>query len=611
MQKPKQTFHDDESQFHGRYSKTVVETLYFAYKPFLGRIAILIFLGFIGRLLLLSNANLIGYWVDHREAIEATDFIEILAFVTLAGFICTTAFRILFSRLSAAAVSRIYDEVTVRTSRLPIAFFDRNPVGRIVTRFSSDYGNVFRLFGGPLAELFAIVFDLISMVILTAFASWKFLPIVGLIGLLDYTVYRLNRERLRIRRRDLSASRSPSIAHFAETVQGASTIRVFARQRSFFKRFIETNGRFLDQRLKTSRSIYGFSLQMNAMTSLLLLFTGVIGYLLVENGALTVGSLGVAFAFIILSGSSIQMLFEWLAQLEEAMTGVERLDDYLRRDLEGGARLPSWRKFPTAHPVYHANDEEVLKRKRLVHSPAAAVQVENLWLRYGEEAPFVLKGIDFSIRPGEKIGVVGRTGSGKSSLVQALLQIYPLDRGRVLIDGQEPCTTETGEASRVDLSLFRRSIALISQEATLFRGTVRENLDLTLSHSDEELIQALDRVGLSDWYSLQAHGLSSQIEERGRNLSGGERQLLCMARCLLQDAPVVIMDEATSSVDPRSEEILVQATKKFFADRTQIIIAHRLSTLEYCDRVLWLHEGEIKMFDRSEAVIPAFRAAEL
>jgi ABC-type multidrug transport system fused ATPase/permease subunit len=611
VDKPKLTFHDDESQFHGRYSKQVLQTLHHAYRPFLVRIVLLIVAGFFGRILLLSNANLIGYWVDHRSEIDAIRFVNILAAVTLLGFILTTAFRILFSRLSAAAVSRIYDEVTIRTSRLPIAFFDRNPVGRIVTRFSSDYGNVFRLFGGPLAELFAIIFDLLSMIILVTVASWKFLPIVFFIGALDYMVYRLNRDRLRLKRRELSAIRSPSIAHFAETAQGASTIRVFARQRSFFRRFIETNGAFLDQKLKTTKSIYGFSLQMNAMTSLLLLLTGVVGYLLVKAGALTVGSLGVAFSFIVLSGTSMQMLFEWLAQLEEAMTGVERLDDYLRRDLESGGRLPSWRKFPTPHPTYDANEEEDLKRKKLSDTRSAAVQVDDLWLRYGEEAPFVLKGVSFSIRPGEKIGVVGRTGSGKTSLVQALLHLYPMDRGKIFIDGQLPNTSTAKDPSKVDLSLYRRSIALISQEPTLFRGTVRDNLDLNGAHSDEELKQALGRVGLSEWYSIQPHGLETTIEERGRNLSSGERQLLCMARCLLQDAPVVIMDEATSAVDPRSEEILVQATKKFFADRTQIIIAHRLSTLEYCDRVLWLHEGEVKMFDRAETVIPAFSRAEL
>ncbi|HVK61635.1 MAG TPA: ABC transporter ATP-binding protein [Bdellovibrionales bacterium] len=611
MPQATRTFHDDESAFHGRYSKHVVETLFFAYRPFLAPIAVLLVVGLVGRFLLLSNANLIGYWVDHRNEIEATEFINVLALVTLVGFVCTTAFRILFSRLSASAISRIYDEVTIRTSRLPIGFFDRNPVGRIVTRFSSDYGNVFRLFGGPLAELFAIVFDLVSMLVLVTIASPKFLPIVVVIGCLDYLIYRLNRDRLRERRRELSASRSPSIAHFAETVQGASTIRVFARQRSFFRRFIENNGRYLDQRIKTSKAIYGFSLQMNAMTSVLLLATGLAGYWLVQEKLLTVGSLGVAFSFIILSGTSLQMFFEWLAQLEEAMTGVERLDDYLRRDLERGARLPSWREFPTSHPVYATNEEEALKRTKLAHAASASVQVEDLWLKYDDESPFVLKGISFAIRPGEKIGIVGRTGSGKTSLVQALLHLYPPTSGKILIDGQLPNDSENTDHARVDLSLFRRSIALISQEATLFRGTVRENLDLTHVHTDSELTEALDRVGLTEWISIQPQGLDSPIEERGRNLSAGERQLLCMARCLLQDAPVVIMDEATSAVDPRSEEILVQATKKFFADRTQIIIAHRLATLEYCDRVLWLDQGEVKMFDRSPAVIAAFRHAEL
>jgi ABC-type multidrug transport system fused ATPase/permease subunit len=129
--------------------------------------------------------------------------------------------------------------------------------------------------------------------------------------------------------------------------------------------------------------------------------------------------------------------------------------------------------------------------------------------------------------------------------------------------------------------------------------------------SDDLLIAALGRVGLMGWFKNQPKGLESQIEERGKNLSQGERQLICMARCLLQSSPVIVMDEATSSVDPQSEEIMVRATREFFKDRTQIIVAHRLSTLDYCDRILWLHKGEIKMLDTPKKVIPVFERSKL
>jgi ABC-type multidrug transport system fused ATPase/permease subunit len=634
---------DQETAFTGKYSTHVLNTLFQAYRPILLPIIVFIVFGFIGRIAILSNANLVGFWVDSfcREPAICRplprllvnynhhDFLRLLAAVTLGGFLSTALFRVGFSRLSAKAVSRLYDEVTLRTSRLPIRFFDTTPVGRIVTRFSSDYGNVFRLFGGPLAEFFVIVFDLISMMVLVSVASVWYFPIFVIIGFANYGIYRLNRDRLRVERRALSASRSPSIAHFAETTQGASTIRIFARQETFFMRFRRLNDSFLNQKLKTTSVALMFSTQMNSLTAVLLLATGVAGYVLSRQGLLTVGSIGVAFTFIVLSGSSMQMFFEWMAQFEEAMTGVERLDEYLRRPIEGGLKLPSRTEFQTNHPVQDKKIELSLAHSRLVPGRSASVHVESLWFRYGADLPWVLKGLDFTVKSGEKIGIVGRTGSGKTSFVQALFHLYPFERGRILIEKQEPDIgydpSVAGQHSLdidpnhknslpdsyVDLGLFRRSMALISQEPTLFRGTLRENLDLANEYSDEKLNDAIFRVGLDEWLESQPLKFETMIEERGRNLSAGEKQLLCMARCLLQDAPIVVMDEATSAIDPQSEEILVRATREFFADRTQIIIAHRLSTLEHCDRVLWLQNGEIQMFDRPEIVLPIFSQTQL
>lgn len=622
------SFLDQETAFRGQYSRQVFQTLLFAYKPVLVRITFLVILGFAGRLLMLANANVIGIWVDSLcdpskmtcrpvpavfRGFSNSGFLTLLIFMTAVGFVCLAVYRVVFSRLSAQAVSTIYDETTLRTSRQPMQFFDQNPVGRIVTRFSSDYSNVFRLFGGPLAEFFAIVFDLIAMLILVCLASPYYIPILLLITSVNYGIYRWNRDRLRIERRELSASRSPSIAHFSETTQGASIIRVFARQSVFLERFLALNDRYLNQRLKTQKAVIGFSLQMSTSTACLLLVTGIAGLEMVRLGLVSVGSVGVAFTFIVLSGTSIQMFFDWLSQFEEAMTGVERLDNYLRRSLEPGLKLPASRLFVTDHPTYAAGEEEVLTQSKFVTSKSASIRVENLWLRYGDEMPFVLKGLNFSIAAGEKVGIVGRTGSGKTSLVQALFQLYPLSEGRVFIDEQaaELDQPNLDGAHLVDLSLFRRAIALISQEPTLFRGSVRQNLDLSGRVSPERLLDSLKRVGLDDWIQAQPQGLDAVVEERGRNLSAGERQLLCMARCLLQDAPIVIMDEATSSVDPQSEEILVRATREFFKDRTQIIIAHRLSTLEHCDRVLWLDQGVVRAFDKPGIVIPIFQATEL
>lgn len=600
----------------GAYSKQTYQTVFLSYRPFIGRIVLCLLLGFFGRGLLLANTNIIGYWVDSLVGkqtplgtMDSKQIIALLLSMTLIGFVFTAIFRVSFSRLSARAISNFYDEVTLRTSRLPMGFFDSTPAGRIITRFSSDYGNIFRLFGGPLAEFLAIIFDLIMMVVLITLASPLYLIFVVFIAVANLLVYRLNRDRLRRARRDLSASRSPSIAHFAETTQGASTIRSFRRQKSFTERFEELDRYYLSQRLYTTQQILGFSFQMNSLSALLLLITGVSAFFMVEKGWTSIGSVGVAFSFIALSGNTIQMFFEWLTQFEEAMIGVERLDQYLRMDIENGNKLPSTAKFATGHAVYEEALEKSLSEQRLTSEPCASVEIKNLWFRYREDLPWVLKNLNLEVKAGERLGIVGRTGSGKSSLIQALFYLYPLSKGQVSINGQAPKLSEN--FGTVDLNLYRRAMAFISQEPILFRGHLRMNLDVEDKFSDEKLREVLKQVGLLEWVESHPLKLKMPIEENGKNLSLGERQLLCMARCLLQKSPIVIMDEATSSVDPQSEEILVRATEEFFHDRTQIIIAHRLSTLAKCDRILWLQNGEVVALGSTSEVLPRFKNAEL
>lgn len=607
---------DGEVKREGAYSKTLFETLSFIYRPFLFKIVSCLILGLIGRSLLLANANIIGYWVDNLvgkptpfSSFSSRDFIVLLSVMAVFGFLMTLFYRVTFSRLSAQAISIFYDEVTLRTSRLPMSFFDHTPTGRIVTRFSSDYGNVFRLFGGPLAEFISIIFDLTMMIILITVANPIYLVFVVFIGFMNFIIYRLNQSKLRSSRRELSASRSPSIAHFAETTQGASTIRSFRRQKSFAARFDRLDRYFLNQKMDTTRKFIGFSFQMNSLTALLLLITGVSAYFMVEKGWASVGSVGVAFSFIALSGNTVQMFFEWLTQFEEAMIGVERLDQYMRMDIENGSHLPSTATFKTGHPVYSPTIEKYLAHRQLTASKNASVQVKDVWFRYSEDLPWVLKGLNFEVKAGERLGIVGRTGSGKSSLIQALFYLYPVAKGQICINNLEPKLNEN--STGIDLNLYRQSMSFISQEPILFQGTLRFNLDIEHAFTDEKILNVLNQVGLKEWVENNPNGLLMRIEERGKNLSLGERQLLCMARCLLQKSPIVIMDEATSSVDPQSEEMMVKATEDLFTDRTQIIIAHRLSTLAKCDRILWLQNGEIAALGPTHEILPRFQNAEL
>lgn len=596
----KKKFLADEVEFQGSYDPKVLKTLYWAYQPFFFRILLLLTLGFLGRGLLLGNTTLIGLWVDKACVedlcsgeslfVQNKIYFHYLIFSCVFGLALTLFFRIFFSRLSAVSVGRIYDEVTLRTSRYPFSFFDQTPVGRVMTRFSSDYGNVFRLFGGPLAEFISIIFDLIWMAVLILVSHPAFLVIIIFLILSHYIVYALNKRRLRQQRRDLSKVRGPGIAHFNETAQGAVIIRSFARQENFIQRFSKLDQTYLQQRMKTSLNIFFFSLQMNMLTAFSFLGTVLLSYFLITHQLISYGQIGVGFALIAMSGNTIQMFFEWMAQFEEAMVGLERMTDYLYHPLENGSLLPASTEFPTGHPV----KKQVMKEPEILEG---SVCFDNVWFRYRDDLPFVLKNLNFEIPAGQRWGIIGPTGSGKSSMIQSLYQFYPLTKGQILLDGTSAQYFE-------DLEAYRSKMAYISQESVLFRGTLRNNLDMAEQFSDQEIFQALIKVGLNEFADEQ--GLKRNIEERGKNLSLGEKQLLCMARCLLQKAPIIIMDEATSSVDPQSEAVMVKATEEFFHGRTQIIIAHRLSTLERCDQILWLENGEIKMIGNPSVVLPIF-----
>lgn len=622
-----------ETNFQGKYARSLLDTLYQSYKPVLGWTLLFLILGLVGRFFLLGNANLIGYWVDsfcvapascrpvpdQLLGFDNSDFLTLLSLATGLGFLLTVTYRIAISRLSADAVSRIYDETTLRTSRLPISFFDRNPAGRIMTRFASDYNNIFRIFGGPLAEFIGLTFDLLAMTVLITVASPFFLPFWVLQAAVNYGVYRRFLPALRKERREMALKRSPSIAHFAETAQGASTIRAYGRQRKFHERFTFLNDQYLSQRLQTNTVFIKFSFAMSVVTVLNFLVLGIASVWLVSQGYLSVGSIGVAFAYLGLSSHVLQSFFEWLGQFEEAMTGLERMDEYLRLPLEPGLKLPAHAEFQTGQLKEEGKVQARIPANWDGIGEGASIEICKLSMRYRPELPLVLKSVDLSVSAGERLAVIGKTGSGKTSLVQALFRLYPIEDGCIRISGRE-ARLEEKNVEDLDLRTYRTFLSYITQDAVLFLGTIRENLNApgalaggiagAQAHlTDSALIQALRRVhflrsGATDEEYL--HWLEYKVEERGRNLSAGERQLICMARCLLQDSPVVVFDEATSAVDPQSEEILTRATEEFFRGKTQIIIAHRLSTIRSCDRVLWMDNGQVHRLGPPDVVLPEF-----
>jgi ABC-type multidrug transport system fused ATPase/permease subunit len=290
--------------FAGGYGRSVYRSMHYAFRPYYLLMLLLVAIGLGGRLLVLLSSWVAGLWVDSLRHIEGAgarsvpaflssygslDYLRLMAAMAGLSFVLNVVYRVPFTRTGVKGASRIYDAVTLHTSRLPQGFFDRTPVGRIISRFSSDYGAVLRMAGGPFGEFMVIIFDLILLCFFISATSVTLLPVVFLTVILNFIVYRMNRNSLRDTRRNMSLKRGPSIAHFAETSQGHATIRLFGKTTSFEQRFMSLVQDYMSSRLDAARVVQRFSFEMVVATASLLLVTAAIGLWLFENGSLGEG----------------------------------------------------------------------------------------------------------------------------------------------------------------------------------------------------------------------------------------------------------------------------------------------------------------------------------
>ncbi|MEY4066490.1 MAG: hypothetical protein RIR26_2698 [Pseudomonadota bacterium] len=602
----KKQFLEKEVQFEGQFKTHVWRSLWEAYAPWRKATLITLFVGLLARSCLVGSANVVGWWVDARctgsechtasrffSHWSARDFSLLLIVMAVAALVLNLTFRIFVARLGTRAAGVLHDEVVVRVSRFPMSFFDRTPVGRALTRFSSDFESVLRMTGGPMGEFISLTFDAMLSLLFMAFSGTLGLPAALVVGAIYTSVYVRNRMAIRTARRRVSAARGPAIAHFAETAQGSRTVKVYGRQALFTHRFNDLNWNLQRERTTQQRKTAKFSMQMAFATATALLAFGVLGLWLKNQGWISLGQIVVVLSQIWLLSTTLQQYFEYVLQLEEALTGAERLDDYLRRPTEEFSALPVPRLIATTHALRSENAS--VPRG----DPQQGIVARELCMRYHPDKPRVLDGVNFEVPSGRSLGIVGRTGSGKSSLVQALFSLYPLESGTLSICGLSP------DQMNGHIEELRALMAYIPQEPTLFRGTLRDNLSLR-ADQDPQLVALLESVGLSQLLAREG-GLNQTIHERGANFSAGQRQLICLARAVLQDTPVIVMDEATSAVDPASEEKLEHAIGVLLAGKTRVIVAHRLSTLHACDFILWLADGSVRMFGPRDDVLASYQ----
>ncbi|XP_037010121.2 ATP-binding cassette sub-family C member 10 isoform X1 [Artibeus jamaicensis] len=496
-------------------------------------------------------------------------------YATIAGVnsLCTLLRAVLFAAGTLRAAATLHRRLLCRVLMAPVTFFDSTPVGRVLNRFSSDVACVDDSLPFILNILLANSAGLLGLlVVLGSGLPWLLLLLPPL-SLIYYRVQRHYRASSRELRRLGSLTLSPLYTHLADTLAGLPVLRATGAT----DRFEEENQRLLElnQRCQfaSSATMQWLDIRLQLMGAAVV--SAIAGIALVQHqqGLADPGLVGLSLSYALSLTGLLSGLVSSFTQTETMLVSVERLEEY-------SCDVP---QEPQGQP----------KQLGTGWLTQGSVEFQDVVLVYRPGLPNALDGVTFRIQPGEKLGIVGRTGSGKSSLLLVLFRLLEPSSGRVLLDGVD--------TSQLELAELRSQLAIIPQEPFLFSGTVRENLDPCGLYEDLALWQAVEQCHLSEVITSMG-GLDGELGEGGRSLSLGQRQLLCLARALLTDAKVLCIDEATASVDQKTDQLLQQTICKRFANKTVLTIAHRLNTILNSDRVLVLQAGRVMELDSPAAL---------
>jgi ABC-type multidrug transport system fused ATPase/permease subunit len=495
-----------------------------------------------------------------------------LGLLVMAGAMFSDLFWL---KRGLAAGRQLHEKMLSSVLGAQLRFFDATPVGRVLQRFSRDmeaidiqlqwaFENSMKCFASVVITLVLIFCALPAVIVFV-------LPVLALY----YRVQKLYRASAREAKRLDSIGRSPRYAHFKETLQGLVVIRAYGKRDWFM-------GEFYKRLNHSQRMFHGhyminrwFSSRIPVIGGLVSLFTVTAIALSARAGTLSPGLAGLLTIYSLSFWGVLNWGIRIWAEVEARMTSMERVKFYSR--------------LPQEVPVLNAG------RVPEDWPSQGEVRFEHVYLRYAAHLPLVLNDLSFSVEAGTKVGIVGRTGSGKSTLFQALYRFTEVENGRILIDGVD--------IASVPLPRLRKALAVIPQDPTLFMGTLRENLDRNGEFSDGELWRVLHRVSLGEFVRSLPDGLRAKLNENGCNLSQGQRQLVCLARALLMRAKVIILDEATASVDVKTDAQVQAVLRESCRGLTLLIIAHRLGTVKDCDQILEIAQGRLRR--RLELAVPA------
>ncbi|XP_015233372.1 PREDICTED: multidrug resistance-associated protein 4-like isoform X1 [Cyprinodon variegatus] len=472
---------------------------------------------------------------------------------------------ILFTVLVKSAQS-LHNSMFNAILRAPVRFFDINPIGRVLNRFSKDIGQVDNMLPWTFTDLIQLLLQIVGVIAVAASViPWILIPVVPLLVVFLFLRRYFLQTSREVKRLE-STTRSPVFSHLSSSLQGLWTIRAFGAEERFQQIFdahqnLHSEAFFLF--LTTSR---WFAVRLDGMCSFFVTITTFLCLLLRDQ--LDAGSVGLALSYAV----TLMGMFQWgvrqSAEVENMMTSVERVVEYT--DLESEAPWETQKRPPPDWPS------------------KGLVTFDRVSFSYSDDSPQVLHSLQAMFRPKEKVGIVGRTGAGKSSLVSALFRLAE-PQGKIYIDGVV--------TSDIGLHDLRQKMSIIPQDPVLFTGSMRKNLDPFNQHTDEELWNALQEVQLKSVVEELPGKLETVLAESGSNFSVGQRQLVCLARAILRRNRILIIDEATANVDPRTDDLIQKTIRDKFRECTVLTIAHRLNTIIDSDRILVLDAGQIHAYD--------------
>lgn len=448
--------------------------------------------------------------------------------------------------------------------RLDVQYFDKNPVGRLMTRVMGDVQVLNELFTAGVITVFGNLLSILGIMVVMLVYNWKValvtftvIPII-FIATLVYQIY--SRRAFREQRKQLARIN----AFLQENIVGMTTMKLFAQEMRSYHRFNERNRRYLAANLK---SIFYFSIFHPLIEVTASLATAVIiwygGGQLVQETL----SFGVLVLFIRLAERlfwPIRELSEKYTIFQNAMASSERIFHLL--DTE-----------PSIESTVDKSGKETLKGE---------IEFRNVWFAYNDE-DYVLKDVSFKVAPGEKVALVGHTGAGKTSIINLLCRFYDINKGEILIDGVD--------IRKMNIEELRKAISIVQQNIFLFSDSIEHNISLrNESITSQQIKQSSKDVHLDRFVQKMPDNYDTELKEDGVGLSVGQKQLVAFARALASDPSVLILDEATSSVDTETEILIEDALSRLMEDRTSVVIAHRLSTIQNADKIIVMHRGEIR-----------------